>query len=71
MLSLQGHEMTPQEKEKLEVLNGDRGDKQNSAVRLKHIQALLSTVPAEPTGDAAADIRAIYAALNAMRAVLR
>lgn len=63
--------MTNQEKEKLEVLNGDRGDKSNSAVRLKHIQALLGSVPTEPTGNAAADIRAIYAALNAMRAVLR
>ena len=64
--------MTPQEKEKLEVLNGDRGNnKQNAAVRMKHIEALLGSVPTEPTGDAAADIRAIYAALNAMRAVLR
>lgn len=63
--------MTPQEKEKLEVLNGDRGDKQNSAVRLKHIQALLGSLPVDPTGDTAADVRAIYAALNAMRAVLR
>lgn len=63
--------MTNQEKEKLEVLNGDRGDKSNSAVRLKHIQALLGSVPTEPTGNMAADIRAIYAALNAMRAVLR
>jgi len=63
--------MTPIEKEKLEVLNGDRGDKQNSAVRLKHVQALLSSLPVTPTGDADADIRAIYAALNAMRTVLR
>lgn len=63
--------MTNQEKEKLEVLNGDRGDKSNAAVRLKHIQALLGSVPTEPTGNAAADIRAIYAALNAMRAALR
>ena len=63
--------MTNQEKEKLEVLNGDRGDKSNAAVRLKHVQALLGAVPAEPTGNTAADIRAIYAALNAMRAALR
>lgn len=63
--------MTSQEKEKLEVLNGDRGDKSNSAARLKHLQALLSAVPNDPTGDPAADIRAIYAALNAMRAALR
>lgn len=63
--------MTNQEKEKLEVLNGDRGDKSNAAVRLKHIQALLNGIDTEPSGDVAADIRAIYAALNAMRAVLR
>lgn len=64
--------MNTQEKEKLEVLNGDRSsNKQNAAVRLKHIEALLGSVPAEPTGDAATDIRAIYAAFNAMRAVLR
>lgn len=63
--------MTNQEKEKLEVLNGDRGDKSNSAVRMKHIQALLGGVPYAPTGNAATDIEAIYAALNAMRALLR
>lgn len=64
--------MTPQEKEKLEVLNGDRiNNKSSAAVRMKHVQALLDGVPTEPTGNAAADIRAIYAALNAMRAALR
>lgn len=63
--------MTPQEKEKLEVLNGDRGDKGNAALRLKHAQSLLGSIPAEPTGDAAADIRALYAGLNALRTALR
>lgn len=64
--------MTPIEKEKLEVLNGDRSNnKQNAAVRLKHVQALLGALPVDPTGDLATDVRAIYAALNAMRAVLR
>lgn len=63
--------MTSSEKEKLEVLNGDRGDKGNAAARLKHLQALLAGVPADPTGDAVADIRAIYSAFNAMRAALR
>lgn len=72
MPSLQGHEMTPLEKEKLEVLNGDRSNnKPSAAVRMKHIQALLDTLPTEPTGNTANDIRAIYAAFNAMRAVLR
>lgn len=63
--------MTNQDKEKLEVLNGDRGDKQNAAVRLKHVTALLNGIKSEPSGDAAADIRELYAAFNAMRAVLR
>ena len=63
--------MTAQEKEKLEVLNGDRGDKGNAAMRLKHVQALLGNIPTEPTGDATADIRALYAGLNALRAALR
>lgn len=64
--------MTPQDKEKLEVLNGDRSNnKPSAAVRMKHVQALLDAVPTEPTGNAAADIRTIYAALNAMRAALR
>lgn len=64
--------MTPLEKEKLEVLNGDRSNnKPNAAVRMKHVQALLDGLPTEPTGDTAKDIRAIYAALNAMRTLLR
>lgn len=63
--------MTPREKEKLEVLNGDRGDKGEAALRLKHAQALLGSIPTEPTGDTAADIRALYAGLNAMRVLLR
>jgi hypothetical protein len=63
--------MTPKERESLDVLNGDRGSKQEAALRIKHAQALLSTMPAEPTGDAAADIRALYAGLNALRTLLR
>ena len=63
--------MTPQEKEKLEVLNGDRGNKLDAAVRMRHVQALLNGLSTEPSGDTAADVRAIFAALNAMRAVLR
>lgn len=59
------------EKEKLEVLNGDRGDKNESAARLKHLKALVDGLTAEPSGDAAADIRALYAAFNAVRVLLR
>lgn len=63
--------MTPNEREKLEVLNGDRGNRQEAALRLKHAQALLQVLPAEPTGNTAADIRALYAALNTLRSLLR
>lgn len=63
--------MTPSEREKLEVLNGDRGNRQEAALRLKHAQALLGALPAEPSGDTASDIRALYAAINALRIVLR
>lgn len=63
--------MTPIEREKLTVLNGDRGNKQEAALRLKHAQALLNGLPAEPTGNAAEDIRALYAALNNLRNVLQ
>lgn len=59
------------EKEKLEVLTGERGDKNESAARIKHLKALVDSVTTEPTGDAAADIRALYAAFNAMRVLLR
>lgn len=64
--------MTPTEKEKLEVLNGDRPkNADNAALRLKHARALLNNIPAQPTGDAAADIKAIYDGLNALRTALR
>lgn len=63
--------MSPSEREKLEVLNGDRGTKQDAALRIKHAQALLQGLPVEPTGNAANDIRALYAAINALRVVLR
>lgn len=64
--------MTPTEREKLEVLNGDRPKaKDDAAMRLKHARALLNNIPAQPTGDAAADIRAIYDGLNALRTALR
>lgn len=64
--------MTPTEREKLEVLNGDRPrSKDEAALRLKHARTLLDTIPAQPTGDAAADIKALYDGLNALRTALR
>lgn len=63
--------MSAQELEKLEVLNGDRGDKGRSAVRLATVQALVNNLSVEPTGDAAKDIAALYAAFNALRVALR
>lgn len=64
-------EFTSRDKEKLDVLSGERGDKSEAAAKMKHLKALLSGINTEPSGDAAADIRAIYAAFNAMRAVLQ
>lgn len=71
-------------RQKIEVLNGDRGDPNEAAARVKHIRALLSTIPAEPkavTVSAAPtaaehnalleDIRMLYAGINALRTVLR
>lgn len=63
--------MSPKERETLDVLNGDRGNKENAALRLKHARALLSNVPAEPTGDTATDLRALYAGFNALRTALQ
>lgn len=63
--------MTPNEREKLEVLNGDRGNKLDAALRIKHAQALLQSLPVDPTGNTTNDIRALYAAINALRVVLR
>lgn len=63
--------MAPKDKENLDVLNGDRGAPGRAAVRVAAVRALLDGLPVEPTGNAAADILAIYAALNAMRVALR
>lgn len=64
--------MSPADKEKLEVLAGDRPrSKDEAALRLKHARALLDNIPAQPTGDAAADIKALYDGLNALRTALR
>lgn len=59
------------EKEKIEILSGDRGDKGEAAARVKHLKALADGLPTEPTGDAEADIRSLFAAINAMRVLLR
>lgn len=64
--------MTPTEREKLETLNGDRPkNADNAAMRLKHARTLLNNIPAQPTGDAVADIKALYDGLNALRTALR
>ncbi|MNC70385.1 hypothetical protein D3C76_1284940 [compost metagenome] len=63
--------MTNTEKEKLEILNGDRGDKSNAAARLKHIKALVNNLPVAPTGNATNDINALYSAINALRVALQ
>lgn len=63
--------MTPIEREKLEVLNGDRGDKGRAAMRLAAAKALVDNLPVDPTGNAANDIKALYAAINALRIALQ
>jgi hypothetical protein len=59
------------EKEKLEVLNGDRGDKSRSAVRTAAALALVNNLGTEPSGDNSKDIAALFAAINALRIALR
>jgi hypothetical protein len=63
--------MTPIEKQKLEVLNGDRGPVEQHAMRMAAAMALVNNLPVDPTGDPAKDIKALYAALNAMRIALQ
>ena len=63
--------MTPIEKQKLEVLNGERGPIEQHAMRMAAAKALGNYLPVAPTGDAAKDIQALYAAINAMRIALQ
>lgn len=63
--------MNVTEKEKLEVLNRDRGDKNMSAARLGEVRALVNNLSVDPSGDTAADIKALFAAFNALRIALR
>lgn len=63
--------MTPRDKEKLDVLVGERGDKSQSAVRLAAAKALVDSLTVDPTGNAANDIKALFAAINALRIALR
>lgn len=63
--------MTPTEKEKLEVLNGDRGDSSKAAVRLGMARELVNSINVSPSGDNTKDIAALFAAINALRIALR
>jgi hypothetical protein len=63
--------MTPRDKEKLDVLAGERGDKSQSAVRLASVQALVNNISVDPSGDTDADIKALFACINALRIALR
>lgn len=76
--------MTPNEREKLEVLNGDRGDKSRAAMRLAAARALVESLPVDPAAKPAAaaptmaeynallaDVQKVYAAINALRIALR
>lgn len=70
-------------KEKIDILTGDRGDRREAAARLKHLQALVNSVPVAPksttvtTAPTAAqynalleDVRQLHAAFNALRVLL-
>lgn len=63
--------MTPRDKEKLDVLVGERGDPNQAAVRVTALRQLVDSVPVDPTGVTATDIKALYAAINALRIALR
>lgn len=71
-------------KEKVDILAGERGDRKEAAARLKHLQALVGSVPAEitavpltaaPTADQynalLEDVRRLHAGFNALRVLLR
>lgn len=67
----------------LQVLAGKRGDRGEAAARIKHLRALVASVPAQPgavTVSAAPtleqyntlleDVRGLYAGFNALRTLL-
>lgn len=71
-------------KEKVDILAGERGDRREAAARLKHLQALVQSVPADtmavpvtaaPTMEQyntlLEDVRTLHAAFNALRVLLR
>lgn len=75
--------MDSRTREKVDILSGDRGDRGEAAARIKHLQAIIATVPAEPQSTPATaaptmeqfnlmldDLRKLYAGLNAMRVLL-
>jgi hypothetical protein len=64
-------DMSVADKRKLETLNGDLGDKSQSAVRLAAARTLVNNLNVEPSGNAAQDIAALFAAINALRIALR
>ena len=71
-------------KQDIEVLAGKRGSPDEAAARIKHLRAILLTVPAQPKASTVSaaptmdeynqlleDVRAMYAGINALRALLR
>lgn len=70
--------------EKVAILAGERGSRGEAAARLKHLQALVQNVPAEPKAQTVTaaptmeqynalleDVRTLHAAFNALRVLLR
>lgn len=72
-------------KQKIEILNGDRGDKTEAAARMKHIRALIELLPVDPSSKPAAgaaptaaefnalvkDVQQLFTAFNKLRQLLR
>lgn len=71
-------------RQKVEILNGERGKRDEQAVRLKYLRALADMIPAQPESKPAAgatptkaefdalvkDVQTIYAAFARLRATL-
>lgn len=71
-------------KEKVEVLNRERGERANAAVRLSEVRAMVNAVPGQPKAKTLTaaptmddfnalleDVRRVYEAMNAIRVLVK
>lgn len=74
----------PRVQEKLEILAGERGRPEDAAVRLRQLNGVIQAIPQEPSSAQVsapptmdehnalqADVNKLFAAFNALRALLR